>query len=89
MKRKPHNLVSKIMVEVIKFPGFPEILVTRHFAYHWLKTCGWDAAERGFGSLDYIVFSKPAIDTPATPDDERDHYLSQVHHDYLRGVMAK
>ncbi len=75
---------TPMMDDVIEFPGFPSIHTTRGFAYQWLKDCGWLESETGYGSLDYIVFVKPAITTNPTPASIRDSFLNQVRTDYLR-----
>lgn len=72
------------MAEPICMPGFPQIIVTRHFLLHWLIGCGWSQKERGFASLDYIVFSAPKVDYPITDETERDRLLGQVRETYLR-----
>lgn len=81
---KPNAHFQAIMDQVIEFPGFPQVLTTRGFAYSWLSERGWDQSERGYGSLDYAVFAKDAIKAPATPAAERDHWLGQVSADYAR-----
>jgi hypothetical protein len=82
------KIMDLMMAEPIEMPGFPQIIVSRHFAYHWLKACGWDVSERGYGSLDYTIFAKQAVDYPLTDEAERDRWLGQVRNDYLRGGLA-
>jgi hypothetical protein len=72
------------MAEPIRFPGFPQILVTRGFAYQFLESCGWDRSERGFGSLDYTVFAARPVSEPVTDEAERDFWLDRVRPDYTR-----
>jgi hypothetical protein len=79
------KLADKMMAEHVSMPGFPQLIVTRHFCYHWLKERGWSQAERGFGSLDYTVFARDAVLLPLTPVDERDFWLNKVASDYQRG----
>lgn len=66
------------MAEAICFPGFPQIIVDRGFAYQWHKARGWDESERGFGSLDYFIFSAPAVDLPFTDPQARDYWLDRT-----------
>lgn len=78
------NIMDEIMAEPVEMPGFPQLIVTRGFACQWLGDCGWSPAETGFGSLDYIVFSKRPIESPLMSVEMRDRYLAQVREDYLR-----
>ena len=79
-----NNLFQKLMDEHIEFPGFPQLIATRGFAYSWLSGCGWDKSERGYASLDYAVFSKKAVDIPLVDAEWRDRMLAQVREGYLR-----
>ena len=81
----PESLLTKIMAESIHMPGFPDIIVTRGFCYQWLTECGWSQSERGFGSLDYLVFAAPVAQFPLTRERQRDRLLKQVRPGYLRG----
>lgn len=83
MKRR-ESLLSQIMAEHVEMPGFPQLIVTRHFIYQWLKGLGWDESERGYSSLDYTTFGREAVSLPLTPDIERDHYLNQIIDAYKR-----
>lgn len=76
------------MAEHVEMCGFPQIIVTRGFMYQWLKGCGWNPSERGYGSLDYICFAKKAVDVPLTDEATRDSLLASVRQDYLRGELA-
>jgi hypothetical protein len=78
------DLITGIMMEHIQMPGFPQIIVTREFAYFWLKERGWSPRERGFGSLDYMSFGRNAINVPLTKESERDHWLGQAAKGYRR-----
>jgi hypothetical protein len=84
MAKKRASIMDKLMAEPIHMPGFPDIIVTRHFCYQWLTGCGWSQSERGFGSLDYLVFAAPKTEHTVTDETERDCWLGQVRHDYLR-----
>jgi hypothetical protein len=76
------SLMDKVMAEAIHMPGFPDLIVTRHFCYQWLTSCGWSQSERGFASLDYLVFAAPTADYPLTDEAERDRLLGQVRQTY-------
>lgn len=86
MKRQ--TLLTELMNEAVEFPGLPQIITTRGFAYQWLKDCGWNESERGYGSLDYIVFARKAVDLPLYDGVLRDNLLAQVRHDYIRNQEA-
>lgn len=78
------SLLSLIMSEHIPMPGFPQLIVTRHFCYQWLLSLGWSDSERGYGSLDYTTFAPTTTLSPLTPDTERDYWLGQVAEDFRR-----
>lgn len=80
-----HRILSKIMAEHVKMPGFPALIVTRGFIYQWLKSLGWRERERGFSSLDYTVFARHAVDKELTDEATRDHYLNTLKEVYSRG----
>ena len=73
MKRQ--TLLSQIMSEHIGMPGFPQIIVTRGYAYKYLKSLGWNESECGFGSLDYTVFSQTSTEAPLSED--MDYWLQK------------
>jgi len=62
------------MAEPMVLPGAPQIVVTRGWAYQFFtKTLGYNPSERGFGSVDYMVFGRSIaterclpLDTPLT-----------------------
>jgi hypothetical protein len=85
--KKP-TIMDNLMAESIHMPGFPQIIVTRGFCYQWLTACGWSQCERGFGSLDYLVFAAPIAGYPLTDEATRDSLLAQVRHSYLRELEA-
>lgn len=76
--------MDRLMADHIEMPGFPQIIVTRHFAYQWLVACGWSQSETGCGSLDYAIFSKSAVSNELTDEETRDHFLAEVRPDYIR-----
>jgi hypothetical protein len=58
MARKP-TFMDELMNEHIPLPGCPQIIVTRGWAYQWLKDrLGYDPSARGFASIDYLVFGR-------------------------------
>ena len=78
------DTMTQLMGEHVEMPGFPQLIVTRHFVYYWLKAHGWKPEERGFGSLDYTVFGRAASALPCTENVERDYWLGQVESAYIR-----
>lgn len=79
-----YDLASRLMAEHVEMPGFPQLIVTRDFLYHWLAARGWNKSERGYGSLDYAAFGRDAIEAPLTDESERDYWLKQVEEGYRR-----
>lgn len=63
--RKP-TFMDELMAEPIPLQGVLGVIVTRGFAYQWLKDCGFDPSDRGYASLDYMVFSHKASTEPLT-----------------------
>lgn len=69
--------IQRVVNEHVPMPGMPTIIVTRWFCYQWLKlVAGWNPCERGFGSIDYAAFGRPATTLPLTEDTERDKLLA-------------
>lgn len=87
-RNRNQNLVSRLMVEHVRVPGFPQIVVTREFLYGFLRGCGWNPCERGFGSIDYMAFGRAAVAEELTSDAARDHLLAQVRDGYAREAVA-
>jgi hypothetical protein len=56
------SFAQEIFDEPIRLPGCPQLIVTRGFAYAFLKDIGMDPTARGVGSLEHLVF----IPSPAT-----------------------
>ena len=81
--RKP-NLISLMMAEHVEMPGFPQIIVTRDFVYQFLRGCGWNPSERGFGSVDFLTFRRAAVAEALTDEKVRDRLLAKVRKSYLR-----
>jgi hypothetical protein len=62
-----NQFFQELMDEHIYLPGCPQIVVTRGWAYSWLRDkLGWNPSERGFGSLDYVIFRPDATNEPLT-----------------------
>lgn len=76
------------MFERVLMPGFSSIVVTREFLYFFLRGCGWNPCERGFTSLDYWTFARPAVDESLTDEKVRDRLLRKVRKTYLREPKA-
>lgn len=76
MKRK-QSLLDKLMAESVEMPGFPQIIVTRGWLYQFMRSYGWPESERGFGSLDYTVFSRNAVAHETTEPELRDKWLAE------------
>lgn len=71
------------MSEHVPMLGMPQVIVTRHFCYHWLKARGWNdgrpnSTQRNyeFQSLDYAAFGRTATSLPLTDEAERDRLLA-------------
>ncbi len=55
------------MDEHIQLPGCPQVIVTRGWAYRWLRdNLGYDPKARGFASLDYLAFGRREVAEPLT-----------------------
>ena len=79
MKRR-RNLFQELMDEHIRLPGVPQLVVTRGYAYQWLLMCGYDPAVKGFGSIDYAVFSPKPLEGPLMD--------LEPYREFLDGVLA-
>lgn len=56
-KRDKADVIDKVMAEPIQMPGCPQLVVTRAFAWQWLKRMGYNPDPRaGYASIDYMVF---------------------------------
>ena len=62
--RHTDSATTRPMAEPVAVPGFPSVIVTREFLYGWLASLGWNKSDRGFGSMDYLVFGRPASTHP-------------------------
>lgn len=66
-KTRRVNVIDVVMSEAIRLPGAPFVIVTRGWAYQWLKRLGYATDPRkGFASVDYMVFGGSRM----TPVDE-------------------
>lgn len=64
---KTHPIIQAVMDEHIQLPGCPQLIVTRGWAYRWLRDeLGYDPTARGFASLDYMVFGRKETKEPLT-----------------------
>jgi hypothetical protein len=79
-----NRLVNKFLTEHISMPGFPKIIVTRGFLFKFLADLGWDKSERGFRSLDYMVFARSAFGVPLTSETKRDQLLRKIRGGFRR-----
>jgi hypothetical protein len=82
--KRSQDYFTRIMNENILFPGTTFLVTSRGFAYSWLKAQGWSESERGFGSLDYTIFSKKPVDAPLSDEAFRDEFLNKVQGDFAR-----
>lgn len=73
-----NTTIDRIMAQHIRLPGCPQIVVTRGFAYNWLKDTGMNPSRRGFGSIDYLVHAPTALDAPLTDLDSVADFLAGV-----------
>lgn len=76
------TIIHRIMTERVPMLGMPQVIVTRHFRYQWLKAHGWNEGRPNsqqsgycFQSLDYAAFGRPAVNDPLTEEQERDRLL--------------
>lgn len=61
------TVVDVLMAEHIQLPGCPQIIVTRGWAYTFLRDeLGYSPKARGFGSIDYMVFGREETNEPLT-----------------------
>lgn len=67
-KQIRRNAVDEVMAEPIRLPGCPQLIVTRGWAYQWLKKLGYETDPRKgqFSTVDYMVFGGSRL----TPVDE-------------------
>lgn len=69
-KATKRNLIDEVMAEPIRMPGCPQLIVTRGFAYSWLKRMGYNTDPRaGYASVDHMVFGglrMTPVDEPLT-----------------------
>ena len=77
------NVIDDVMAEAIRMPGCPQLIVTRGFAYQWLKRMGYptDPRNRPFSSIDYMVFGG----TRLTPVNEP---LTDMDLPWVKNVLA-
>lgn len=54
---KKQTAMDELMAEPIRLPGAPQVIVTRDWAWHWLKKCGFPK-HGGYNSIDYMVFGR-------------------------------
>lgn len=69
MAKRKENIVDRVMNEAIPMPGSPQLIVTRGWAYQWLKRMGYNTDPKaGFASVDYMVFGSRMrpVDEPLT-----------------------
>jgi hypothetical protein len=62
---KKQRFMDALMAEAIRLPGCPQAIVTRDWAYAWLKKMGYPL-HSGFNSVDYMVFRQKPVDEPLT-----------------------
>ncbi len=88
MTRRKPTFMDQLMAEPVRMPGVPALIVTRDFLWSFLKSHGWNQHERGFGSMEYLVFGRATVQAELTDVETRDHYLGQVADDYRRERAA-
>jgi hypothetical protein len=86
MARRKPSIINEIMNEPIRLPGAPQVIVTRGWAYSWLKRLGYNTDPKaGFASVDYMVFGG----TRMRPVDEPLTDLTQPHIVELIALMER
>lgn len=79
MKAARVTVIDKIFEEHICLPGYPQVVVTRGWAYRWFRDAvGLDTRQRGRGSLDSIVHCAPRTRLPLTDLSNYDCRLAQI-----------
>jgi len=58
-KKRRVSFMDELMAESIRLPGAPQVIVTRGWAYVWLKKLGYPL-QGGFASVEYMTFRRPA-----------------------------
>lgn len=66
MATKKQRFMDELMAEPIQLPGAPGMIVTRDWAYQWLKKLGYPVNTGGYNSVDYMVFRQPMSNQPLT-----------------------
>jgi hypothetical protein len=86
-QQRRRNVIDEIMDEPIRLPGAPQVIVTRGWAYQWLKGLGYPTDPRGrpFSSIDYMVFGGSRLN----PVDEPLTDLTQPHIVALIAMMER
>lgn len=72
------TIVDRLMGEHIEMPGCPQLVVTRAEAWHFLASigCETDTRKSQFGSVDYMVFRRNAVDAPLSNPAFRDRVFA-------------
>ena len=82
MRTSNRTFMTELMNEHIEMPGAPSLIVTRHEAWHFLASIGYetDTRKTQFGSVDYMVFNprQIALDEPLSPPDVRDAFFAAM-----------
>ena len=75
--QRPGAFLEQIGNEHIRFPGFPQIVVTRVWLYRFLRDHGWDMSQQGIGSGNYMAWRALEVQEPLTAPELRDQWLSE------------
>jgi hypothetical protein len=76
--------VDEVMNEAIRLPGAPFLIVTRGWAYQWLKSLGYeiDSRKGPYATVDYMVFGGSRL----TPVDEP---LTDMNQPWVVALIAR
>lgn len=76
--------IDAVMAEPIRMPGAPQLIVTRGWAWQWLKRMGYetDCRKGPFATVDYMVFGG----TRLTPVNEP---LTDMSLSWVKSLIAR
>lgn len=88
--RSRTHFMDQIMAEHVYLPGVAHgFIVTRHYAYQWLKACGYNTADREeMLMVDRMVFLQPALDAPLTDLEPHAAFLAAVQRGIRRDCLG-
>ena len=73
--------LSRLLDEHIEMLGFPQIIVTRAFAFAWLANNGWAKHARGLTNLNLAAFGGATSNQPLTGASARNLAMDRAPQD--------